>query len=69
MTDLPEFISDRAFDAPRALARWRGAAVAACVLLAVGIGVLGRANVSFEEGPGPRPLADRVVTAARRSCR
>ena len=45
-------------DAPRSLARWRGAAVAACVLLAVGVGVLGRANVSFEEGPTPRPLSD-----------
>ena len=45
-------------DAPRSLVRWRGVALAACVLLAVGAIALSRAEVRFDEPAGPRPLQD-----------
>lgn len=54
-------------DAPGALARWRTAALAACVLLVVGSVVLSRAEVRFEDPAVPRPLHDPRDELLRRA--
>lgn len=50
-------MSQAFLDAPRVLARWRGAAMAACVLLAVGAFALGRTQGAGDDDTG-RPLHD-----------